>query len=151
MTTIGNNEFVYYKDSEGDIYSGGFQVNSLLMKQGFSPIMTLSQTSQTGGTSETGCANVSDLFDNLVVPNWAIAFPFKQSGGNSHNKKENEDEVTDDDDDEIIDEDIHSKLLSMLTVDPSEMTKKTNKGTRKLFFRRTKNEKNAKKTKKNKK
>ena len=145
MTTIGDNEFVFYKDSEGDIYSGGFQVNSLLMKQGFSPIMTLNQASQNGG------ANVSDLFHNLVVPNWALAFPFKQSGGKGNIIDKKEDEVTDDEEEEVIDEDIHSKLLSMLTVNPSETKNSSNQGTRKLFFHKRKNTKNARNTKKNKK
>jgi hypothetical protein len=149
MTTIGDNEFVFYKDSEGDIYSGGFRVNSLLMKQGFSPMMTLNQESQMGGTNGMGGTNVSDLFDNLVVPNWALAFPFKQSGGNSTIKKE-EYENSDEEEEEVLDEDIHSKLLSMLTVNPSEMKKNSHKGTRKFRFHKTTNTKNTTNTKKNK-
>jgi hypothetical protein len=152
MTTIGNNEFVFYKDTEGDIYSGGFQVNSLLMKQGFSPIMTLNRGDQMGGTNgmgstnEMGGTNVSDLFHNLVVPNWALAFPFKQSGGKSTIKKEEQYENSDKEEEEVLDEDIHSKLLGMLTVNPSEMKKSSHKGTRKLLFHKTKNMKNSKNT-----
>jgi len=148
MTTIGDNEFVFYKDSEGDVYSGGFQVNSLLMKQGFSPIMTLNRGEQMGGTNGMGGTNVSDLFHNLVVPNWALAFPFKQSGGKSSIKKEEHYENSDEEEEyEVVDEDIHSKLLGMLTVNPSEMKKKSNKGTRKLLFHKTKNTGTTKKNK----
>lgn len=138
MSTIGANELVFYKDDEGDIYSGGFRVNSILMKQGFSPMMTLNGiNSQMGGGSQMGgdsdnVGNVSDLFNDLVVPNWALAFPFKQSGGDykqekNANKKEEEHYK-----DDVLDEDIHTKLLSMLQP-TSEMKKSSRKNKKKLF------------------
>lgn len=132
MTSIGVDEFVFHKDENGVIYSGGYQINSILMKQGLSPMITLNQN-QKGGEK-----NVSDLFDHLVVPNWALAFPFTKGGA----KKNNIDE--EDEGNEIIGEDIHSKLLSMLTVNPSNerknhKSKKTNK--KNMFNKTKKNEK----------
>ena len=41
MSSIGAEDLIFYSDKENNIYSGGFNVNSLIMKQGFSPIVTL--------------------------------------------------------------------------------------------------------------
>ena len=60
---IGPNELVFNVNQNENIYTGGFNVNSILMKAGMSPIMTLN-TDQVGGGSD----NVSDLFKNLVAP-----------------------------------------------------------------------------------
>ena len=64
MSHIDGNELVYYTDNN-NVYSGGFNVNSIIKKQGGSPIMTLNNPGQSGG-------NVSDIFNNLAVPNWAL-------------------------------------------------------------------------------
>jgi hypothetical protein len=72
---IGANELIYNTDNENGIYSGGFSVNSVMMKAGMSPIMTLN-TSQKGGTNK-----VSDLFNDLVIPNWVLSYNDKMVGG----------------------------------------------------------------------
>ena len=38
---IGANELVFNTDKEEGVFSGGFNVNSIMMKSGLSPIMTL--------------------------------------------------------------------------------------------------------------
>jgi hypothetical protein len=119
MTTIGDDDFIFYTDKEGDIYSGGFQVNSLLMKQGISPFVTLNQESQIGGQTH----QVSDLFNHLVVPSWTLALPVTK-GGTVSKKSEEEEE-------EIEREDIHNQLLSMILVNESEIKPKR-KGTKKV-------------------
>jgi hypothetical protein len=68
MTHINENELVYNVDKEGNIFSGGFGVNNILMKMGGSPIITLNGR-QTGGGEK-----VSDLFNDLAVPNWATSY-----------------------------------------------------------------------------
>jgi hypothetical protein len=141
MSTIGANEFVFYKDDEGDIYSGGFRVNSILMKQGFSPMTTLnSANSQMGGDSNN-TGNVSDLFNDLVVPNWALAFPFKQSGGD-YKQEKNMNKKEEDDENDVLDEDIHTKLLSMLQ--PTSEMKKSSRKNKKKHFNKTKRIKHLK-------
>ena len=103
---IGANELVFNSDKEAGIYSGGFSVNSIMMKAGMSPIMTIN--TQTGTNSQTGGTNkVSDLFDSLVVPNWALSYSNKIGGGEY---KEQHDEDSDDD----IDDDLHDKLLDLV-------------------------------------
>jgi hypothetical protein len=96
---IGANELVYNTNQEEGVYSGGFSVNSIMMKAGMSPIMTLN--SQSGGSSN----KVSDLFESLVVPNWALSYDNRMSGGQYKD---------DDASDEEIDDDLHDKLLGLV-------------------------------------
>jgi hypothetical protein len=48
MSYIGADELVFYNDKEKGIHSGGFSVNSIMMKEGRSPIITLNNN-QNGG------------------------------------------------------------------------------------------------------
>ena len=96
---IGGDELVF--TNEDGIHSGGFSVNSIMMKAGMSPIMTLN--SQYGGGDK-----VSDLFDNLVIPNWALSYGNKL-GGSAYEESNDEYES-----DEDIDDDLHDKLIDLV-------------------------------------
>ena len=96
---IGANELVFNTDKEAGIYSGGFSINSIMMKSGLSPIITVNKPLQSGGASQ-----VSDLFKDLVIPNWALSYSMK--GG------EYKDESSDSESD--IDDDLHDKLLGLV-------------------------------------
>ena len=43
---IDNHDLVTYVDKDNGVYSGGLNVNSVLMKMGISPIKTLNTTQQ---------------------------------------------------------------------------------------------------------
>ena len=119
---IGANELVFNSDKEAGIYSGGFSVNSIMMKAGMSPIMTIN--TQTGTNAQTGGTNkVSDLFDSLVVPNWALSYSNKIGGGKY---KDQNDEDSDDD----IDDDLHDKLLDLVKEHEIKENQKKNRKTR---------------------
>jgi hypothetical protein len=84
MTTTYNmdpNELVFMNDAEKSIYSGGYKVNSILMDHGISPIITLNTNISGGGIDEENIngdlkeQKVSSLFENIVVPNWALYYP----------------------------------------------------------------------------
>lgn len=78
MSHLDANDLVFYSDHEKKIYSGGYSVNSILMKQQMSPIMTLNSGGGSGGGGAPqggGDGSVADLFKDLVVPNWALALP----------------------------------------------------------------------------
>ena len=96
---IGGNELVFNTDTKNGIYSGGFSVNSIMMKSGLSPIITVNKPLQDGGSNK-----VSDLFNDLVIPNWALSY--------SMNGGEYKDESSDSDSD--IDDDLHDKLLGLV-------------------------------------
>jgi hypothetical protein len=116
---IGADELVFNTDNEAGVYSGGFSVNSIMMKAGMSPIMTLNN--QSGGTTN----KVSDLFESLVVPNWALSY--RMTGGDY---KEDEEENKSDDDD--IDDELHDKLLGLVKEHENKLAKLAkNKKTRK--------------------
>jgi hypothetical protein len=120
MSHIGPEELIYTNNPQEGIHSGGFSVKSIMMKGGMSPIMTLntSEPSQTGGSPQ-----VSDLFNDLVVPSWVLSY--NQYGGDI--KKQPILSDTDSDDD-VIDDDLHDKLLDL--VRHHETQNKKNKGTR---------------------
>ena len=107
MSYIGPEELIYTNNMQEGIHSGGFSVKSIMMKGGMSPIMTLntSQNNQHGGSPQ-----VSDLFNDLVVPSWVLSY--NQYGGEtSKNRKTDSDSDSDDD---IIDDDLHDKLLGLV-------------------------------------
>ena len=132
---IGGDEFVF--TNEDGIQSGGFSVNSIMMKAGMSPIMTLNN--QYGGGDK-----VSDLFNNLVIPNWALSYGNKMGGGPY------EDTSDDESSDGDIDDELNDKLLDL--VRHHESNSKQNGGKRKKTQKHKDKQKVSKKggTKKNK-
>jgi hypothetical protein len=77
---LDGGDLVFYSDSDKQIYSGGFSVNSIMMKSGISPFTTLNDPNiQTGG-------NVGDIFKNMVIPSWLVSREYKSSGGAKYNK-----------------------------------------------------------------
>ena len=131
-----NNEIGYINDSDliftpgKDIQSGGFSVSSIMMKAGMSPIMTMNNNTdniiQNGGTNK-----VSDLFQNLAVPNWATMYNIKGGQYKEEDKKHNKE---DSDNDSDIDDDLHDKLLELVKEHENKVnnnSKKNNKTKRK--------------------
>jgi hypothetical protein len=119
---IGADELVFNNDIKEGIHSGGFDVKSIMMKYGMSPIMTVNNE-QTGGGEK-----VSDLFNNLVVPNWTLSYNNRIVGG-----KYKEDESNDDsDEDDVIDDDLHEKLLELVKEHNAEMKRPKKKTTRRM-------------------
>jgi hypothetical protein len=100
---IGANELVFNTDKEAGVYSGGFSVNSTMMKAGLSPILTVNKPLQSGGSSK-----VSDLFNDLVIPNWALSYSMR--GGEYKDDTSDSDSEYDDD----IDDSLHDKLLDLV-------------------------------------
>ena len=113
---IGPDELIYNNDS--GVHSGGFSVNSIMMKNGISPIMTINKE-QTGGSNL-----VSDIFNNLVVPNWTLSYDTKIGG-------KYKDVDGDSDEDDVIDEDLHDKLLELVKEHDSKIKEKKKRATRK--------------------
>jgi len=108
---IGADDLVFNNDAEHGIYSGGFSVNSIMMKSHMSPIMTLNSPNTVGG----GSTKVSDLFNDLVVPNWALSYNNRLVGGR-YNEVVHEDNESDDG---VVDDDLHDKLLDLVKAQPA--------------------------------
>lgn len=119
---IGSDELVFNNDIKEGIHSGGFNVKSIMMKAGMSPIMTVN-TAQTGGGDK-----VSDLFNDLVIPNWTLSYNNRIIGGKYKEVEHNDDE----DEDEVIDDDLHEKLLDLVKQHNTEINKPKKKNTRRM-------------------
>jgi hypothetical protein len=119
---IGADELVFNNDIKEGIHSGGFNVKSIMMKAGMSPIMTVN-TEQIGGGEK-----VSDLFNNLVIPNWTLSYNNRITGGKY---KEHEHDDSDEDDD-VVDDDLHEKLLDLVKEHDTEVKKSKKKTTRRM-------------------
>ena len=143
---IGPDELIYNNDMNGNIHSGGFNVDSIMLKNGWSPIITLNMSNkdQIGGTDK-----VSDLFNNLVVPNWSLSYNYKHFGGRNEKIHTNEDN-NDHDDADVITEELHEKLLNLVRANDEEM-KQSSKENNTKSKNKTKKNYNSKKIVSNKK
>lgn len=110
-------------DNNNGITSGGFSVNSVMLKMGLSPLATLN--------NQSGGAQVSDMFDGIVIPNWAFTHDMTAGAKTIYNpdietekEKEKEPEI----DDVVVHDDIYDKLLDLVThydkKHPKKQTKK---------------------------
>jgi len=118
---IGANELVFNVDKGAGIFSGGFNINSVMMKAGMSPIMTINGQmggNLMGGNLMGGDTNkVSDLFNNLAIPAWAISYNNNSSTNNNDmigGRNKIKDDDSDSDSDSDIDDDLHDKLLDLV-------------------------------------
>jgi hypothetical protein len=118
---IGADELVFNNDIKEGIHSGGFNVKSIMMKAGMSPIMTVNAEQHGGGEK------VSDLFNDLVIPNWTLSYNNRIVGG-----KYKEIEHDDSDEDDVVDDDLHEKLLELVKEHNIEMKRQKKKTTRRM-------------------
>jgi len=120
---MNDSDFVFNKVSEKDgvgIYSGGFSIKNYFLKNGIPPLMTLNKN-QSGGSSE----QVSGLFDSLVIP---LPLYYQYVGGNRHNFNNDLSEESVLNDESVLSEDIHDKLLGLVSKhDQNTSKKKTRK------------------------
>ena len=131
MSYIVESDLVF--NNRNGIFGGGFSVQSIMMKSGISPIMTLNNT-QTGGTH----GKVSDIFEGLAVPAYAYYNNFQTGGNRIHKTYEDQD-----DSDDIIEEDLHDKLLELMRTQNNNTKQNKKKLTRKSI----RNKKNSTKKK----
>lgn len=142
---IGPDELIYNND--GEIHSGGFSVNSIMLKNGLSPIMTLNNNNT--NSMQIGSGNkVSDLFNNLVIPNWSLSYNYKNGVHYQGGSIDNVVKKHIDEEDEVMEESLHDKLLNLVKVEKTELVSNKKK-TKKNFKTNIKSKDNT--TKKNKK
>jgi hypothetical protein len=123
MSVIGAEELVFYKDDDNHIYSGGFHVNSVLFKLGVPPIHTLHNPNSGGGGKKQE-ENVSELFNDLAIPNWLLSnpSPIRQFGGVKRISET----------DEVIEDILYDELLRLMSVEEPKQIAKTKKQKSKL-------------------
>ena len=96
-----------------EITSGGFSVNSIMLKMGLTPLVTINN--QSGGT------RVADIFDGIVIPNWAFSHDMTAVAKSIYNPD------VETDDDEVVRDDIYDKLLDLVTHTDKKHPKKQTK------------------------
>lgn len=101
MEIIKEDELIYVNDNKTGINSCGYNVNSLLFNSGISPIMTLNEK----GDNKENNSSISSLFNNLVVPNWALHYE-------PHNSKIDS-KLDDNSSFEIVDDNLYDKLMDL--------------------------------------
>ena len=119
-TLLTDNELVLYKNKDNSYKGGGYDVNSILLREGISPIITYNNDNQHGG----GLANVnlvSKLFNNLAVPAGLL---YLQQSVKSNNKLLNSQNNS------TINTNLYDKLISLMS-SPNKKNKKNKKKTRK--------------------
>lgn len=132
-------ELIFNNDTAQGIHSGGFSVNSIMLKKGISPLKTFNYIHQEGG--DIGSGKVSDLFNGLVVPNWA--YTSKEIIGGRKTKEETEDE--DEDGADVIGDDLYESLLNLAKHPDTNTRPKKNNKTKRNVINAT-NATNVKKT-----
>jgi len=122
MSYIGASDLVY--NNKDGIYSGGFNVQSIMMKGGISPIMTINNNNN----GQTGGSKVSDMFGGLVVPAFVYHNNYQSGGSKNKNHKIYQ---SDSDEDDVINDELHDKLLNLMNDYDDKIKQNKKKSTRK--------------------
>lgn len=131
MPLMGVNDLVINQEFSG----GGFSVDSILLKSNISPIQTVMVNNEQHGGGHP--SKVSELFGNLVVPNWALNYNFTPNNLTSKYDTMLDEDSTD------IKEDLHNKLYRFIDYYENEKKEKNNRKTKrfKKFNKKTKHNK----------
>jgi hypothetical protein len=110
LNYIGAGDLVFNSNRVGGIHSGGFSVDSIMMRAGMSPIRTLNGGADTEGFLG-GSGQVSDLFGGgLAVPAHLLSYNNRIDKG-KYKEVEHDDS---DSDDSVVDDDLHDRLLELV-------------------------------------
>ena len=113
---LSANDMIFYNE-EGKIMSGGFSIESLLLRKGESPMYTTnSSENKTGGS-------VSSIFKNLAIPAGLLYQSNKEKTRKMFEYNEDIQELHGGfNDNSVLSEDIHSQLMKMIEVNDSGKT-----------------------------
>lgn len=114
MNHFSGEDLIFYKDvNSGKIMSGGYTIDSILLKEGLSPMSTLNHDFDIikGGSNQ----KVSNIFENLAVP--AGLFYYEQKGGKDDNNPIHYQNAS------CVSEDLHDKLFKLVEI--NSLNKKT--------------------------
>lgn len=114
MSFFQPSDLIFYK-KDGQIMSGGYSIDSILLKEGISPMTTLNTNTQQGGST------VSSLFENLAIP---AGLFFTNQHGASKKTQFDADNI---EEHSTLSEDIHDKLFAMVEMQTQNKNKYTKK------------------------
>lgn len=130
---LSANDMIFYNE-EGKIMSGGFSIESLLLRKGESPMYTTnSSENKTGGS-------VSSIFKNLAIPAGLLYQSNKEKTRKMFEYNEDIQELHGGfNDNSVLSEDIHSQLMKMIEVNDSGKTVSERKTRKHRISREKKN------------
>ena len=109
MSHFSGEDLVFYKEND-KVMSGGYSINSIILKEGLSPITTYNYS---GGTKNHESNN--SLFENLAVP----AGLFYMNPNKTY-------DCVYDTDHKTLSEDIHDKLFSLIEITKTKKKSRKN-------------------------
>jgi len=112
MSHFSGDDLVFYKEDD-KIMSGGYLIDSILLKQGLSPMTTLNQS---GGTNSTN-NKVSNIFENLAVPA-GLMYTYKK--GSVINNSEYQEGGAYSKKNIYLEDEIHDELLKHIEVNTNK-------------------------------
>lgn len=117
MNYFSGDDLIFYQDSNtGQIMSGGYSIDSILLKKGIAPMKTLNGGSKNDNDNDNN--NVSSIFKNLAVPAGLFYFPQKNNI-NTNSIEYNQSSP--------LNEDIHDRLFKLVEMNPIKKKNKTYK------------------------
>ena len=128
MSYFTGEDLIFYKENN-QIMSGGYSIDSILLKEGIAPMTTLNNL-LSGGNKE----QVSNLFENLAVPA-GLLYIHQKPKFNEHNYDEPCDHC-------VLSDDIHDQLFALIELNKPKKQKTRRAGhqekhkTSKLLFSR---------------
>ena len=159
MNPFTENDLVFYNDEHNNIHSCGLSVNSFLMKNNIpimysvtkDPLIKYQDSDSDSDSDNNDNANhdiekqykrtnkkVSEIFKNLVVPNWAFSHNNEDTNSNKSNSKVNAN-VKETYEDNVYPENDILMLLKKLKEDKESKSNKNNKKSRKLKRKKKQN------------
>lgn len=118
-------DLVIYKTPDGKIKSCGFDVNSVLLREGKKPMYTINNEPMFAIDDST--QKVSDLFKDMAIPAGLFYLDSSLRDNSTGTAKENafyKNDQEEYNDEEEIDEDIYEKLLNLVTILEKRQAKK---------------------------
>jgi hypothetical protein len=112
MSYFTGDDLIFYQDSNtGQIMSGGYTIDSILLKKGVAPMTTLNKI---GGKkddidNDKDTENVSSIFENLAVPAGLFYYPEKNTNIEIIEYKQSS----------PLNEDIHDRLFKLVEMNNS--------------------------------
>ena len=133
MLNIKNDDLIF-STSNGQILSGDFVIDSSLLQDGISPMLTMNSEKHIGDSIDK---NVSSMFHHLAFPTGLLYLSAKRNsdsvggGGTSSSSSDNNYNAQINNKDEMLNDDIHEHFLKIMEISKKTKHNSTRKSSKK--------------------
>jgi len=117
MSIFNNEDLIFSKNSDGEIMSSGYRVNSILLKKGIPIMKTMKKLQQGGEEDDEKDENVFSGFDNYVVPAGISYINEKKNSSDLYTGGKYDDQHT------MLPDDVYDKLFHLIEYDKKQKRK----------------------------